>query len=327
MIGQSPAFLDAVRLIEKIARCDAPVLIEGETGTGKELAARAIHYGGSRRDGPFVPVNCGAVPDDLVENELFGHKRGAFTDAHTEQLGLVAHARHGTLFLDEIDALSPKGQVALLRFLQDHHYRPLGGAETVKADVRLIAAANSDLSALGERGVFRRDLLFRLRIMSVILPPLRNRQGDVPLLAQAFLHEYNKRFSLGERIIHPATLGWMNRYSWPGNIRELENLVYREYLLADAITINVDAPAGIDGRVAGAPSGLTPSTHLEDFRTAKNRAIAEFESRYLTSALTAAGGNVTRAARLVGKERRAFGKLLKKHGIERVRPPDETGGT
>jgi DNA-binding NtrC family response regulator len=273
-----------------------------------------------------VPINCGAVPNDLVENELFGHKRGAFTDAHGEQIGLVAHARYGTLFLDEIDALPPKGQVALLRFLQDHHYRPLGGAETVKADVRLIAAANSDLAALSKRGAFRLDLLFRLRIMFVTLPPLRERQGDVKLLAQAFLRECDKRYALGEKIIHPDTLGWMNRYCWPGNIRELENLVFREYLLADTITINVDPPAGFDCRGPDDHLSFTPSTGMEDFRTAKIRAIAEFESRYLKSALNAAGGNVTRAARLVGKERRAFGKLLKKHGIEHILPFDEAVG-
>ncbi|MBC8737678.1 sigma-54-dependent Fis family transcriptional regulator [Paraburkholderia sp. UCT31] len=318
MIGQSPAFVDMVRRIERIARCEAPVLIEGETGTGKELAARAIHYGGSRRDGPFVPVNCGAVPGDLVENELFGHKRGAFTDANVEQIGLVAHARHGTLFLDEIDALSLKAQVALLRFLQDQHYRPLGGSESIRADVRLIAAANCDLSALVACGGFRLDLLFRLRIMFVTLPPLRDRCGDVPLLVQAFLGQCSERFGLGDKQIHPETLDWMNRYRWPGNVRELENLIYREYLLSDAVTIQVDAPIGIGGKALDGNAGLAPSMHVEDFRTAKTRAIAEFESRYLASALSAAGGNVTRAARLVGKERRAFGKLLKKHGIERL---------
>lgn len=318
MIGQSPAFVETVRLIERIARCDAPVLIEGETGTGKELAARAIHLGGNRRNGPFVPVNCGAVPADLVENELFGHKRGAFTDAHIEQLGLVAHARCGTLFLDEIDALSLKGQASLLRFFQDQHYRPLGGHESIKADVRLIAAANSNLSALAEQGAFRLDLLFRLRIMFVTLPPLRVRHGDVALLSQAFLRACHERFCLGEKAIHPDTLVWMNHYRWPGNIRELENLIYREYLLADTPTICVDAPPGIGGSVLDGKAGLAPSMFVEDFRTAKSRAIAEFEFHYLTHALNAANGNVSRAARLVGKERRAFGRLLKKHGIERA---------
>ncbi len=319
MIGQSCAFLEAFQLIDKIARCDAPVLIEGETGTGKELAARAIHYGGSKRDGPFVPVNCGAIPGDLVENELFGHRRGAFTDAHVEQVGLVAHAGSGTLFLDEVDALPLKAQVSLLRFLQDHQYRPLGGPESRQANVRLIAATNSDLAALAQQGAFRLDLLFRLRIMYVTLPPLRERHGDVAMLAEAFLKCCVERFERGAKTIHPATLDWMNRYRWPGNIRELENLVYREYLLADGATIQIPPPAGIEEPRPVAPEAARapdPSICCEDFKTAKSRVIAEFESRYLAHALHVAGGNVTRAASLAGKERRAFGKLLKKHGIE-----------
>jgi two-component system response regulator GlrR len=326
MLGHSRAFLEAIRLIEKIARCDAPVLIEGETGTGKELAARAIHYGGSKCNGPFVPVNCGAIPADLVENELFGHKRGAFTGAHIEQVGLIAHARGGTLFLDEVDALPLKAQVSLLRFLQDRQYRPLGDPETRQADVRMVAATNSDLSALAQQGAFRLDLLFRLRIMFVRLPPLRERHGDVPLLATSFLTACKERFGRGEKTIYPATLDWMNRYWWPGNIRELENLIYREYLLADGTTIKIDLPPGIDGPVPDGKGSLAPSMCYEDFKTAKSRAIAEFESRYVASMLHAAGGNITRAASLAGKERRAFGKLLKKHGIQRTPQwPDQTG--
>jgi DNA-binding NtrC family response regulator len=316
MIGQSRAFLEACRLIDKIARCDAPVLIEGETGTGKELAARAIHYGGSKRDGPFVPVNCGAIPGELVENELFGHRRGAFTDAHGEQVGLVAHAGGGTLFLDEIDALPLKAQVSLLRFLQDHQYRPLGAPESRQANVRMIAATNSDLPELAQQGAFRLDLLFRLRIMYVTLPPLRDRHGDVALLADAFLKSCSDRFDRGAKSIHPPTLEWMSRYRWPGNIRELENLVYREYLLADGATIQIAPPAGFDEPVRDVPREPEAKLCHEDFKTAKNRVIAEFESRYLAHALHVAGGNVTRAASLAGKERRAFGKLMKKHGIE-----------
>ncbi|MDN7179616.1 sigma-54 dependent transcriptional regulator [Caballeronia sp. SEWSISQ10-4 2] len=320
MIGQSHAFLKAQRLIDKIARCDAPVLIEGETGTGKELAAREIHYGGSKRDGPFVPVNCGAIPGDLVENELFGHRRGAFTDAHVEQVGLVAHAGNGTLFLDEIDALPLKAQVSLLRFLQDHQYRPLGGPESRYANVRLIAATNSNLATLAQQGAFRLDLLFRLRVMCVTLPPLRERQGDVALLADAFLKTCVDRFEGGAKAIHPVTLDWMNAYAWPGNIRELENLICREYLLADEHTIRIDPPTGCDTAVATNARVDLPALSIvyEDFKTAKSRVIAEFESRYLAYALHAAGGNITRAATLAGKERRAFGKLLKKHGIERA---------
>src|SRR5919106_645401 len=165
MIGQSKAFLETIKLIAKIAVYDAPVLIEGETGTGKELAARAIHYQGARRDQPFVPVNCGAIPDLLIENELFGHRKGAFTDARNDQLGLIAHANSGLLFLDEVDALTPKGQVALLRFLQDQHYRPLGSRQEHKADVRIIAASNVNLTRLAEADLLRMDLLYRLKIL------------------------------------------------------------------------------------------------------------------------------------------------------------------
>jgi transcriptional regulator with PAS, ATPase and Fis domain len=173
MIGQCPQFLKTVRLIEKISRCDVPVLIEGETGTGKELAARAIHYNSVRRDHPFVPVNCGAIPDALFENELFGHQQGAYTDARQAQVGLIANANGGTLFLDEVDTLTPKAQVTLLRFLQDQQYRPLGSQSACLADVRMIAASNVNLCDLTEAGAFRSDLLFRLKIMYLVLPPLR----------------------------------------------------------------------------------------------------------------------------------------------------------
>ncbi|MBK5124390.1 sigma-54-dependent Fis family transcriptional regulator [Burkholderia sp. R-69980] len=325
MIGRSRAFLDALRLIEKIARCDVPVLIEGETGTGKELAAREVHYSGSKGDGPFVPVNCGAIPDALVESELFGHKRGAFTGANVEQMGLVAHARGGTLFLDEVDALSLTAQVSLLRFLQDRHYRPLGGGESRYADVRLIAATNTDLAERVDAGVFRLDLLFRLRIMVLRLPPLRERDDDVILLADSFLRTCADRFGMGAKRLHPATVEWMRRYRWPGNIRELENLICREYLLADGTLIEIaalDRPAS-----AICYHGALPMHGFgcEDFKTAKSRVIAEFEARYLMDALSAAGGNVTKAASLAGKERRAFGKLLKKHGIETTHLLDSQG--
>ncbi|WP_262414738.1 sigma 54-interacting transcriptional regulator [Paraburkholderia sp. UCT2] len=330
MIGSSQSFLEAQRVIERFARCDVPVLIEGETGTGKELAARAIHYGGQRSSGPFVPVNCGALPDALVDNELFGHKRGAFTDAHIEQAGLIAHASGGTLFLDEVDALPLKSQVILLRFLQDHQYRPLGAPESRHADVRLIAATNADLAERVEEGEFRLDLLFRLRILVVTLPPLRERDRDIELLADNFLHVCAQRFGNGDKVLHPATFDWMYRYDWPGNIRELETLICRGYLLSDARVIEIGPPDPFisdrcqPGIVHLQPASLYGSLRQleapamlahEDFKTAKSRVITEFECRYLADALSAAGGNVTKAARIAGKERRAFGKLLKKHGL------------
>ncbi len=306
MIGRSPAFLNALNLTRKIARCEAPVLIEGETGTGKELIARAIHYLGSRRDFPFIPVNCGAIPENLVENELFGHERGAFTDAKDAQPGLISQAHGGTLFLDEMEALPARGQVALLRFLQDRQYRPLGGKRTVSADVRIISASNADLAKMADARQFREDLLFRLNIMSVGLPPLRERPSDVPLLAAYFIERFSNQYGRRVKSLHPDTLAWLNRYDWPGNVRELENIIHRHYLLTDGPIISIPRCP---------QTGAPPRAVC--FNEAKSQAIADFEKAFLTSVLADAKGNVTLAAKRAGKERRAFGKLLKKYAIDR----------
>ncbi len=211
MIGQSESLQALRTLIGKVARYDAPVLIEGETGTGKEVAARAIHYQSARRDRPFVPVNCGALTDSLIESELFGHRRGAFTDARRDQQGLVALAHSGTLLLDEVDALTPKAQVTLLRFLQDQQYRPLGGEREEHTDARIIAASNAPLMALVENGRFRLDLLYRLKLMHVVLPPLRDRRGDLPLLADHFVRIGSARFGRPIRPLAAATLSWFEQ--------------------------------------------------------------------------------------------------------------------
>jgi two-component system response regulator GlrR len=317
MIGQSHAFVKITQLIEKIAGCDAPVLIEGETGTGKELVARAIHGRSARGTHPFIPVNCGAIPDTLVENELFGHERGAYTGAQSKREGLIAHAQSGTLFLDEVDALSPKAQVTLLRFFQDQQYSPLGGGFLRSANVRVMIASNRNLTQLAEKGEFRLDLLFRLKIMHLTLPPLRERLGDATLLAAHFLHACEVRFGRGEKTLHPETISWFDEYSWPGNIRELENLIYREYLLADGPTIDIAplAPTALERR--GGLDRRRPNFICLNFAEAKSYAIANFEQHYLAEALAKTHGNVTKAASLVGKDRRAFGKLLKKHSINK----------
>jgi DNA-binding NtrC family response regulator len=315
LIGESDAFQRALRLIEKIADCDATTLVHGETGTGKELAARAIHYLGTRADYPFIPVNCGAIPDTLIENELFGHRRGAFTDARESQRGLVAQADGGTLFLDEVDALSPKGQVTLLRFLQDLHYRPVGGQREERADVRVIAATNVDLAALASKKVFRLDLLYRLNVLSVPVPPLRARGRDAELLAEHFIRIYSARYGRPAKPFHPDSLRWILSYHWPGNVRELENLVHREYLLSGGPAIQIEA-VRLGARVdeAGAPGAAEAAF---DFNRAKARAIASFEREFLARALAETGGNISLAARRCGKERRSFGRLLKKHGIDK----------
>lgn len=312
MIGDSPAFKRAMRIVDKIARYDVPVLIEGETGTGKELAARAIHYQGPRRDHPFVPVNCGAIPDSLVENELFGHDRGAFTDARDPRRGLVAFARKGTLFLDEVDMLSPRAQVTLLRFVQDQHYRPLGSNRQEEADVRIITATNANLETLASSGGFRPDLFYRLRILDLTMPPLRERQGDPALLTEHFILKLSARFGEPVKPLDPATLAWFDRYQWPGNIRELENLICRNFLLAENGVIDIEPPHDA-ASPPDDPLGL-------EFADAKAVVLERFEREYLRSLLTRTNGNVTLAASLAGKERRALGKMLKKHSLGHARP-------
>ncbi|MBA2483746.1 MAG: sigma-54-dependent Fis family transcriptional regulator [Nitrosomonas sp.] len=317
MIGQSKIFLDTLRLIEKISNCNAPVVIEGETGTGKELAARAIHYGGSRHEYPFVPINCGAIPDALVENELFGHKQGAYTGAQSGSAGLVTQAQHGTLFLDEIDTLTSKAQVTLLRFLQDYLYRPLGSGEARVADVRVVVASNADLEKKVKDGVFRLDLLHRLKMLSLKLPPLRERQGDILLLAQHFLRISAERFKRGNKTLHPESVVWLDQHDWPGNIRELENLIFREYLLEDDAVIHFKFPVIPSGERRIVPERRHAKLIAIDFHSAKSHEIEKFEQGYLKEALMKARGNVTKAAKLAGKERRAFGKLLKKYGLDK----------
>jgi DNA-binding NtrC family response regulator len=316
LVGASPAFLGALRTIKKIARCDAPALIEGETGTGKELAARAIHYLGARRDHPFIPVNCGALPDQLLENELFGHERGAYTDAREVQPGVVQLAEGGTLFLDEIDALSPKAQVALLRFLQDRQYRPLGAKRVHTANVRVVAASNTDLSQLTQQHQFRQDLLYRLNVVPVRLPPLRERGADVELLARHFIQRFARHYQQPEKSLHLATVDALRRYPWPGNVRELENTLHRAFILADGDVVRLPALLGEEGERRRSLVDRRQAALLQrDLRAAKARLVAEFERHYLEALLHETHGNVSEAARRAGKERRALGKLIKKHGL------------
>ena len=316
MVGRSPRFLEALTSIKRISRCDAPVLIQGATGTGKEVAARAIHYLGARRDFPFVPVNCGAIPDNLLENELFGHERGAFTDAKDAQQGLVAQTEGGTLFLDEVDTLSIKAQVSFLRFLQDYEYKPLGGKRARKANVRIIAASNADLEELVAQGEFRLDLWFRLNILSLTLPSLSERPSDIRLLADFFLNQYNQQYDKSVRRFHPNAVKWMSSYDWPGNVRELENLVHRAVLASDGLMAEFSHLGLVRTRSENSPVD-GPITTDTKFNEAKSRVITDFEKRYLRQLMNETRGNVTLAAKRAGKERRALGKLLKKHGITR----------
>ena len=311
IVGSSAVLLAVLAQMQRVAASDAPVLIEGETGSGKELAARAIHYQGIRQSGPFVPVNCGALPDHLLEAELFGHTRGAFTDAKVAHRGLVAEANGGTLFLDEVDALSAKAQIALLRFLQDQRYRPLGSARELCTNVRLIAATNKPLADALQQGYFRSDLMYRLKILHLQLPPLRDRPGDAEHLAHHFMGLFCAKYGMAVKSFDPATLAWIRRHPWPGNVRELENWVHRELVMGDSLSLRAPHHDAGGGQLAHAGSAVAT------FQQAKAEAVRQFVRDYMCAVLRQASGNVTRAAQLAGKERRAFGKLLKKHGIDR----------
>jgi DNA-binding NtrC family response regulator len=317
LIGDSPAFRDVVRTARRLAACGATVFIQGETGTGKELFARALHYLSPRAGGPFIPVNCGAIPDTLIEAELFGHARGAFTDAKEARPGLIAQAHGGTLFLDELETTSPHGQVALLRFLQDQEYRPVGGPAVRVADVRVIGSTNADLGALAARGEFRKDLLFRLNVLALDLPPLRARGDDVLLLARAFLRRLSEQYGRPAKTLHPDAVAYLRRHPWPGNVRELENLVLRSFLLDDGLELRLPAAAeeGAAWTWPVAPAVRAGSLSAISFREAKARVVAEFERAYIAELLERARGNVSLAARLAGQERSRFGRLIRKHRL------------
>ncbi|MBL27103.1 MAG: Fis family transcriptional regulator [Rhodospirillaceae bacterium] len=313
LIGRSRTFREALGKISRYARCSAPVLIEGETGTGKELAARALHAKSDRRAGPFVAINVGALPEALIVNELFGHEQGAFTGAARRCGGLVAQAEGGTLFFDEIDSLPVSVQATLLRFLQEHEYRPLGGGRTREADVRVVSACNGDMAALVRAHKFREDLFYRINVLQLRLPPLRERLGDLEVLTEHFLDLMQERYGGPERRLEPGARAAMARHAWPGNVRELENRVHRAYLLARDARITED---DLDLPKA---NGASVTELLDDapFAVAKARLVAAFERDYIRAVLAKTEGNLSAASRLAKKERRAFARLVEKHGIDR----------
>lgn len=308
LIGSSPRWLDAIRLLPTIARSGAPVIIGGETGTGKELVARAIHYLSPRAGGPFVGVNCAALPDSLLEDELFGHERGAYTDARERRSGLVEQAERGTLFLDEIDSLTPRAQASLLRLLQERRYRPLGSQKEVTADVRLVTASNVSLDALARDGAWRADLFYRLNVFRVDLPPLRDRSGDILILAEHFAakHAIEGR---GAAPISDAAHDDLLRHTWPGNVRELENCILRATHLT---TTGAIEPHDLGLSLPARPLASKGDT----FAAGKRHAIAAFERAFLMQILARHAGNISQAALAIGKDRRDLGRLLKKHGLD-----------
>jgi DNA-binding NtrC family response regulator len=306
LIGSSLRFQKTRSDIMRIANVDATAMIAGETGTGKELAARAIHYQSRRRNQPFIPINCGSLPETLIESELFGYERGAFTDAKTSSAGLVHAADGGTLFLDEVDALSLRAQSSMLRFLQDKSYRRLGSTVERQADVRIIVASNADLDQLVQMRQFRLDLLYRLNVLLLRMPPLREREGDGLELAQEFLLRLSHQYRMPPKTLHADTVAFIASHAWPGNIRELENVIHREFLMSEGEQICFGTAA----------SQIDSDAENLLFKDAKAHAIAEFERRYLGKVLKQASGNLSLAARLAGQERSAFGKLARKYNIK-----------
>ncbi len=307
LIGESQAFLEVADKIPLIAQYDTTILISGETGTGKEVCAQAIHRLSARANQPFIPVNCGAIPIELIENELFGHERGAFTGAGSSQVGLIQEADGGTLFLDEIDSLPLMAQVKLLRFLQEKEFRPLGSSKTKHADVRVITATNLDIEKAVNTGKVRQDLYYRLNIIPLKLPPLRERREDILLLADHFLAKCAAKFHKRVTGFAPEAKQKLLLHDWPGNVRELEHAVERAAALSSRAVIQ-DADLALSGG-----EGLT---NPAPFKAAKAKVVAEFERTYLQALLMAYNGNVTRAAEAAHKDRSALCHLLRKHRID-----------
>jgi two-component system response regulator PilR (NtrC family) len=314
IIGRSEAMLDVFKMIETVARTNSTILLTGESGTGKGLVAQAIHFHSLRRDKPMVSLNCGAMPENLLESELFGHMRGAFTGADSNKKGLLEVAERGSVFLDEIGEMSQVMQVKLLRVLQERKFRRVGGLEEMQADIRIIAATNQDLTRLIAEGRFREDLFYRINVIPISLPPLRDRREDIPLLAEHFLNKYNEQMNKDIVGVSHEAMDLLQNHEWPGNIRELENAMERAVALEPTPSILPDSlPVSIRGEVhrmvAADPNGLPESgfdleAHVKDI-----------ERGYIAEALKKAGGVQVKAAELLGMSFRSFRYYVKKYNL------------
>jgi len=306
LIGSSPAMLEVYKLVARVSAGKSTVLLEGESGTGKELAARAVHANSPRRDRPFVPVNCAALPETLLESELFGHERGAFTGAVASKRGLFEAADQGTLFLDEIGDIGPALQVKLLRVIQEQEVRHVGGTASVKVDVRIVAATNRDLAQMVKDGKFREDLFYRLNVVRIVMPPLRERREDIPMLAHHFLQKATVSSNQPVRGFVPETMALLERYHWPGNVRELENVIERTVSLAPGpLIMPDDLPETVRKAEAAPPGGDESLLSLE-----------EVEKRHLGKVLRETGGNKVRAARILGIDRRTLYRMAERFGMD-----------
>ena len=318
IVGRSEAMIDVFKMIETVARTNSTILLTGESGTGKGLVAQAIHFHSLRRDRPTVAVNCGALPEALLESELFGHMRGAFTGADANKKGLIEVADRGTVFLDEIGEMNAVMQVKLLRVLQERKFRRVGGLEEMQADIRVIAATNQDLAKLVAEGRFREDLFYRINVIGIHLPPLRERRDDIPIIAEHFLAKFNEQMGKSITAISRDALELMQRYDWPGNIRELENTIERAVALESTPTVLSDSlPPAVRGDSGGSsvaaasqmmdslpPSGFDLEAHVQ-----------EIERGYLAEALKRADGVQVKAAELLGMSFRSFRYYVKKYNL------------
>jgi transcriptional regulator with GAF, ATPase, and Fis domain len=314
LVGQAPAFRAALALAAKVAPTDTTVLITGESGTGKELVARAIHHASARADGPFVAVNCAALPEALLESELFGYERGAFTGAERQKPGRFELAAGGTLFLDEIGDLSLAVQVKLLRVLQEHEFERVGGTKALRADARIVAATNRDLARAVSDGRFREDLYYRLNVFAVRMPPLRERGEDALLLADAFMRTLGARMGKGEPALSRDARDTLVTHAWPGNIRELQNAIERALILSDGTLVTAEQLGLSTGRSAGGPATLMGP--VPNDREAEPRSLPEWERHMVVEALRKAEGNRSRAARILGLTRSQLYTRLKRFGLD-----------
>jgi DNA-binding NtrC family response regulator len=314
MIGHSVRMRQIFGLIKKIAPMNVPVVIQGETGTGKELAARAIHEYSGRRKGPFLVLDCGAIPPNLIESEFFGHEKGAFTGATSSREGAFERANGGTIFLDELGELRLDLQPKLLRVLENREVRRVGGNDVINVDVRVIAATNRDLNKEVASGNFREDLYFRLSVINIQLPPLRERREDIPHLARAMLADPDVLARHGPMRFNPGAMNVLMNYAWPGNVRELTNVVSHVLTFAEGEEIQVEhLPARLRGQEKQAP--LPFNEHLS-FKEAKEQLLESFEREYIGTVLKRCGGNISQAARESGLHRKSIERLVKKYGLD-----------
>jgi len=305
IIGNSAAIQGVLERVSQAAHAESSVYIEGRSGTGKELIAKTLHLASPRREGPFIAINCAAIPETLLESELFGYQKGAFTGAQRTKKGLLAEANGGTFFLDEISEMSPAMQVKLLRALEERSFFPLGGAETVRVDIRIIAASNKSLEGEIKKGTFREDLFYRIHVIPIKLPSLKERKEDIPLLANHFLDKFTREMQQSIDGFTTAAMEKMMAYDWPGNVRELENAVECAVAMSDAPLIDVDILLP-DPRNAGTDENLKP------FKDAKEN----FERRYLVQLMQLTQGNISQASKLAGKYRADLYALLKKYALD-----------